>query len=505
MTVRHRQLLRRLYRAILGYAGLVYLITAGCLLLPLLALPFYPQEASLAWGFLLPAGALAALGALLWRRFNPREAVTLSWQEGAVVVLLAWIGAIVAGAAVFMLTHGLNFTQAVFEATSGWTTTGLSVIDVTQASHLVLLLRSVLQGAGGAGLAIIMLSTLAGPVGAGLSSAEGRSDQLAPHVRRSASLVLALYAGYAIVGTLALRAAGMSLFDAINHSLGAVSTGGFSTRTASIGYWDSAGLEAVTIVLMVFGNLNFLTSWAFFRGKFRAVLRNGEVRVMAVLFPIAAIIVLASVAGAVYVSLGKAVRVAIFEVVSAGTTTGFSTVGYLDWPTLPVLVLILLMLTGGGTGSTAGGIKQYRMYVLFRALGWELQRRLLPRTAVTTHALWVGEQRRYLDNAQIRDTAIFVFLYFSAFFVGTGILAAYGYSFRDSLFEFASSLGTVGLSIGVTTSGAPAGVLWTETAGMFLGRLEFYAVVVAVLKLLDDARAALPDRRRAGQTGTGRD
>lgn len=489
--VRHRALLRHLYRAILGYTGLVYLISAGVLVSPLLALPFYPHEAGQVWGFLLPAGALAAVGFLLWRRFAPEEAIALSWQEGAVVVVLAWIGAISAGTAVFMLTHGLTFTRAVFEATSAWTTTGLSVVDVTEASHLVLLLRSTLEYAGGAGLAIIMLSTLAGPVGAGLSSAEGRSDQLTPHVRRSASIVLVLYSVYAIAGTFGLWAAGMSPFDAVNHALAAVSTGGFSTRTESIGYWDSPAIEVVIILLMLLGALNFLTSWALFRGKLRPVLRNGELRLVAVLFPIGAVVVLAAVAGTVYASLGKSIRVAIFEVVSAGTTTGFSTVGYLDWPVLPVLVLICFMLTGGGTGSTAGAIKQYRIYVLFRTLGWELRRRLRPRTAVTTQAVWVGEHRRFVDDAQIRDAAVFVFLYLAAFGLGAAIIAAHGYSFRDSVFEFASALGTVGLSVGVTAADAPAAVLWAEIGAMILGRLEFFAVVVGVLKMLGDAAAAL--------------
>ena len=495
---RHLARLGRSYRAILGYGGLLYLVSAGALLSPLLALPFHPGEAGLVPGFLLPGGALAALGALLWWRFSPGEVVTLGWQEGAVVVVLAWVGAILAATAVFMLTHGLTFTQAVFESTSAWTTTGLSVIDVTRAPRLVLLLRSFLEYAGGAGLAIIMLSTLAGPAGAGLSSAEGRSDQLAPHVRRSASLVLALYSAYGLVGTIALRVAGMDWFDSLNHALAAVSTGGFSTRTESIGYWDDPLIEAVVIALMLLGTLNFLTVWALVRGELRAVLRNGEVRLMAALVPLASLVVMAWLAATLYPGLVRPLRVAAFEVVSAASTTGFSTVGYLDWPALPVLVLILLMLVGGGTGSTAGGIKQYRVYVLFRSLVWDLRRRLLPRGTVTIHAVWVGDQRRFLDDAQIRDAAVFVFLYLAAFALGTAVLAAHGYGLGESAFEFASALGTVGLSVGVTAAGAPPGVLWVEIAGMLLGRLEFFAVFVGILRLLGDGRAALQDARDPG-------
>jgi len=487
---RHRTLLRQRYRAIVAYTGLVLLIAAGLILSTLLVVPFYPGEARQAPAFLIPGGMVAVAGALLWHWFRPRGGATLTWQEGAVVVVLAWAGSILAAAAVFMLAQGLTFTQAVFEATSGWTTTGLSVVDVTATSHVVLLFRSNLELAGGAGLAIIMLSALVGPAGAGLSSAEGRSDQLAPHVRRSAGIVLALYSAYAVGGTLALRLAGMRWFDAVNHSFAAVSTGGFSTRPESIGYWNSPAIEAVTIVLMLLGTLNFLTSWALARGKLRAFLKNGEVRLLAVLLLAGAVVVFSSVAGSLYASLGKAARVAFFEVASAASTTGFSTVGYLQWGPLPVFVLIGLMIVGGGTGSTAGGLKQYRVYVLFRALWWELQRGVSPATTVSTHAVWVGEERRFVDDRQIRSAAVFVFVYMVAFGVGSGILMGYGYGMRESLFEFASALGTVGLSVGVTAPDAPAGVLWTETAGMLLGRLEFFTVIVGVMRLATDGLAA---------------
>jgi trk system potassium uptake protein TrkH len=136
-----------------------------------------------------------------------------------------------------MAIGGLNFTQAVFESTSGWTTTGLSVVDVSVAPRLVLLYRSLMQLAGGAGLAVIMLSALAGPAGTGLSAAEGRADQLVPNVRRSAKLVVTIYSGYVIFGGVALNLAGMGWFDALNHAFAAISTGGFSTRAESIGSW----------------------------------------------------------------------------------------------------------------------------------------------------------------------------------------------------------------------------------------------------------------------------
>lgn len=489
--MRHAAFLRQRYRLILAYTGLVSLIAGGLILSPLLLLVFHPGEADLAWGFLLPGLGLALPSWVLWRRLSPRRAVSLTAQEGAVIVVLTWLLAIGVGAIPFLLISRLNLTQALFESTSGWSTAGLSVLDIERASPLILFYRSVTQLAGGAGLAIIMLSALAGPVGPGLSIAEGRSEQLLPNVRRSAKLVLSLYAAYVAVGILALRLAGMNWFDAVNHAFSALSTGGFSTHAESITYWHSPAIEAVLIGLMLLGTLNFLTAYTLLQRKFRAAARNSEVRQTALFLVVSVMILVFGVTRGLYASLGKDVQVAVFNAVGALSTTGFSTVDYRGWNGLGWLVLVVLMLVGGGTGSTAGGIKQYRIYVLYRGLIWEVRRRLMPASVVSEPDLWQGEQRQFISDAHLRQVALFVFLYLATLFVGSGIIAAHGYRLEDSLFECASALSTVGISVGVTAPGAPAGVLWVEIAAMILGRLEYFTVFVGLFKLAGDLPSLL--------------
>ena len=488
---RYQSFLRDRYKAIVGYTGLIWMIAGLAILSPLLALIAYPEEANLAWGFLLPGLALSIVGFLLWRSLCPKEAATLTLQEGAVIVVLSWLMADLVGTIPFMAVAGLNFTQAAFESTSGWTTTGLSVVDVTETSHLILLYRSILELFGGAGLAIITLSAIAGPVGASLTSAEGRTEQLAPNVRRSAKLVLVIYSGLCAVGTVALVFSGMGWFDAVNHSFAALSTGGFSTRTDSIGYWDSPYVEAVTIVLMLLGGLNFVTIYLLLTGQIKSVIRNGQVRLQALMIPLAAIAIFFGSAIALYPTLGKAVRVSIFESVTALTTTGFSTVGYGDWSSLPWLAMLVLMLIGGGAGSTAGGIKQLRIYILYRALMTDAKQMVLPKGAINETEIWQGEQRRFISADQVRQVALFVFLYLTLFLIGSGVMTSYGYPLQESLFEYASTLGTVGLSIGITAADAPVPVLWTQTIGMFLGRLEFFTVFIGVVCMLRDLRPML--------------
>jgi trk system potassium uptake protein TrkH len=168
------------------------------------------------------------------------------------------------------------------------------------------------------------------------------------------------------------------------------------------------------------------------------------------------------------------------------TTTGFSTVTYTDWNAFGILVLILGMLVGGGTGSTAGGMKQFRIVLLCKAIGWEIRRALLPASAVVAPYVWHGEEREYVSDTQIRAVAVFVFLYLLAWVVGTAILTAHGISLPEALFEFASAQGTVGLSLGVTRPDAPVLILWTQIVGMFLGRLEFLIVFEGIAKICKD-------------------
>lgn len=496
--MRYRDYLRRRYRAMLAYTGAILTLLGALYLLPLLLLLVYPAEAHYAGGFAAAGLPLALAGLLLWRGLRPPEPVSLTVQEGMVIVVGVWLTAIAVGALPFAINSGMNVTQAAFESTSGWTTTGLSVFAFDDAPRLMLFYRSLLQLIGGAGFAIVALSAITGPSGIGLVAAEGRTEQLAPHVRQSAEIVLRLYLSYVIVGIIALRVAGMDWFDAVNHAFTAVATGGFSTHPASIGHWQNPAVEAVIIVLMLLGSLNFLTAFILFQRKLRPVVRNGEVRLVALVLPIAIALIAVSLAGTFNLEPFRAVRTAAFEAVSALSGTGFNVVTYSGLSHFTLLILIGLMTLGGGSGSTAGGIKQARIYMLYKGIAWEFRRAFLPQHTVNEPVLWQGEQRLFLDDRRLRQVALFVATYVSVFFVGSAWVAAHGFDLELALFEFASALGTVGLSVGVTTPDAPITLLWGLTAGMFLGRLEFFAVFIGVFKLVNDLPSLLGRRANGG-------
>lgn len=484
--MRYQAYVRSRYKALLGYSGWLWVLIGLAIASPVLILPFYPEEAIHAPIFPVIGLPVAAIGFLLTRYFHSDDVPTISLNEGMVLIVMAWVLALLLGTIPFLFTTELNFTQAFFESTSAWTTTGLTVVDFDNTPRIVFMYRSILQLIGGAGFAIIVLTALVGPAGSGLSAAEGRDDQLAPNVRQSASVVLRIYLSYIVLGIIAYVIVGMSPFDAINHAFSAVSTGGFSPYAASIGHFDNVGVEVVSIVLMLLGSINFLTAYIFFRGKWFPVWKNGEIRLMALLLIGGVFLLLFGTVGSVYSSAEEQIRVAIFEVASSISTTGFTITSYAEWNDLGVLVLVILMLMGGGSGSTAGGIKLFRIYVMLKGLWWEIRRSFLPEHAVNKATVWRGDHRSFLTDTQIRRVATFIVLYTILFFAGTLILVAYDYSVRDSMFEAASTLAGVGLTIGITVPDAPSGVLWFEIFGMFLGRLEFFAIIIGVTKLVRD-------------------
>lgn len=479
-----------------GYIGSITLLVSIILLLPLLILPIYKNEIQHMISFLIPAIFSGVLGAFFRRNLKHKNTPSLSTEEAGVIVVVSWFIAILFSAIPFILSNQLNLIQALFESVSGWTTTGLSVVDVTQTPKVFLLWRSTMQFFGGAGFAVIMLSAIIGPSGTELYNAEGRSDRLLPNITKSTKLIMSIYTAYTFSGILLYIIAGMPWFDAIIHSFSALSTGGFSTQSSSIGAYNNLHIELITIILMILGTTNFAAHYVLLKGKFRHFFRIGEVKIMFFLIVFFVPVISFLSLNELYHSMSRSIRVATFEVVSALSTTGYSSVSYSDWSSFTVFCIILLMLIGGGTGSTAGGIKLYRIYVLFKSLIWNIHKFFLPKHLVRENFVYRPEGKYYIKDKHLAEISNFFILYILVYVTGVMVFLFYGYSLQDSLFEFASSLGTVGLSVGATSPVSPAPVLLTQIVGMILGRLEFFVVFYAVIKVIEDCRLYLTSKRK---------
>lgn len=354
-------------------------------------------------------------------------------------------------------------------------------MDVTVTPHIYLFHRSFMQFCGGLGFILMMMLLVQGKQSMNLYNAEGHPDKLKPNLRKTAQTIVFIYGGFLIAGTAAYVVAGMNLFESLCHAMCSLSTGGFSTKLNSIGEYASLPIEAVTIVLMLIGTTNFAVLQLLVTRKWKQAGRVSELRFMFLLLILFVPVVAFSLINNMGMSWGEGFRRALFDTSSALSTTGYSSMSYTNWPPLAVGVLILMMLIGGGIGSTAGGIKLSRVYIIIRAVWQNVQKRFLPARSVQTSLYYKAQGRTIIDTPLVADTLGFVGSYMLLYIIGSLLMTITANStLVDAMFEFASALGTVGLSIGLTGPTTNNATLWVEMAGMILGRLEIFIILIGL-------------------------
>ena len=291
-----------------------------------------------------------------------------------------------------------------------------------------------------------------------------------------------MYGFFLIAGTILYTIFGMPVFDSIVHTMCALSTGGFSNRLDSIGYYHSLPIEWITVLLMLIGTTNFSLLLLLFRGRIRDFLRASEIRFLAGLTVLTVPVMTLFLAKS-GISAGESTELAFFNAFSALSTTGYSTCSYSEWPQTALAVMILLMIIGGGIGSTAGGIKLGRVCRLMKNLAWNIKKKIIPDRTVTLTYYCKGTEKELLDRTQVEEASTYAQTYLLIYVVGTIALTFFsGCTLLEGAFEFASSLGTVGLSIGITHAGTTSVCLLIEIIGMILGRLEIFVLLQAFFK-----------------------
>jgi len=406
----------------------------------------------------------------------------LQRNDDSIIVTATWLLTIFISAIPYMLFQNLTFTQSFFESTSGWTTTGLSVLDVVNAPLVIILYRSLTQFFGGVGIVLIALTFIGKSPGIKIFMQEGHSDQLLPNLKQSARLIFNIYTAYVIFGILGLIILGMNSFDAINISMAALSTGGFAPQASSLIYYNSFPIELFTMLLMILGATNFAAHLLIINRRLLTFFKTSEFKIFAIFSSIITMIIYLNSTNAFGISL----RVIIFEVISAITTTGFSvtTDFYSQWRPIWVVLLVVLMVIGGGSGSTAGGIKQSRVSIALKSIFMYFKRLTLPKQIIKNSVYYHNNgEVTTLDKSHSLDALMYIVIYLIVLFVGTVIFALYDYSVVDSLFEFASSLGTVGTSVGIISQSTPTVVMWTSIVGMLFGRLEIMVIIAATVSI----------------------
>ncbi len=469
---------------VLYLLGWFLLFFSVALLVPGLVAWWYQEPV---WVYLLSAGVSAGVGGLLVSSLCPEREI--GYREGFAVVVFSWVSAGIFGALPYVFTGSLDFIDALFEAVSGFTTTGSTVFSSLE--HLPRGLhfwRAFTQWLGGMGIIVLSLAILPllGIGGMQLYQAEmpgPTKDKLAPRIQDTARILWGVYVFFTLLEVLLLMAGGMSLYEAFCHAFTTLATGGFSTRTASIAGFASLYLDYVITLFMFLAGVNFTLHYRFLKGDFSAYFRSEEFRFYCLVgFLSVAVCLLFNFVSGTYLSLSENLRYSLFQVWSIMTTTGYGTADFDLWHPICRLLLLVLMFFGGMAGSTGGGIKQVRLLIFFKFIRLQFRKLIHPRAV---------EIIRYDDLKVPNDVtqAIlgFIALYALVFLAASLLVTAQGIDIITATSAVAATLNNIGP--GLEGVGPTKNFGWLPdfsklvlTFCMLAGRLELYTVAIILTR-----------------------
>jgi trk system potassium uptake protein TrkH len=467
-----------IFRLILSLQGII-----AAMMVPALLMSVAAGDAVMIRAFALPmlaAASLALPGFLSLRN----KKMNLNAGDGFLLVFVTWVLAGFLGAVPFYLAgKGISFTDSLFESACALATTGGTVInDIEALPRPLLLWRSCAHWSGGMGIVLISvaLMPLLGIGGFQLIKAEvpgPEKEKITPKISVTAKLLWLAYGVLTALLFFLYRMGGMDSFDAVCHSLTTIASGGVSTRNRGLAYFDSPFIDGVSTVFMLLAGINFNLYYRLMRKEFRDIRNNTELRVyLAIFFAAAGIITVSLIP--VYGSAPAALRYASYQAASILSTTGAAVTNYEAWPGIAQMTIFTLMLIGGCSGSTAGGVKVIRHAVLWKQMGNEMRRNLFPKGVFS-----VQINKRVGRRDVVYGAAAFVFLYGMVVLATTLITAASGTDIFSSFSAALSVTGNVGVGFGAigparNYSGFPDHVKWLYSLVMTAGRLELWTVFV---------------------------
>jgi trk system potassium uptake protein TrkH len=481
-------------KIIVHIMGLVLLFNGGFMLIAALVSLLYEDGVTLD---ILLAGltTFATGGTLMFiTKTHKKE---LKKREGYIVVTFGWLLLAFSGTLPYLYTQTIpDFTDAFFETMSGYTTTGASILnDIEILPKGILFWRSMTHWIGGMGIIVLAVAILPllGIGGMQLFAAEApgpSADKLHPRITDTAKRLWLIYFGYTVAETILLKLAGMTFFDAMNHSMATLSTGGFSTKNTSVAYWnDTPSIQYIITFFMFLAGTNFVLSYFAFKGKVQKVIKDEEFKfytIFTVLFSVMCALVIFYNAEVpisdyhpqVLGGFESSFRHALFQVISVVTTTGFVTADFSSWTPFLSVFFFGLMFVGGSAGSTSGGVKVVRHLVMIKNGLLEFKRTLHPNAVIP-----VRYNSKAVSKEIVFNVLAFFILFMLLFIIGALGLGVLGLDFATSIGGAVSSLGNVGPAFGSLNPLAnfghlPALAKWWCAFLMLLGRLELFTVLI---------------------------
>ncbi len=471
------------FRIVLLIMGLLLVVEGAFMLLTAGVATIYGEYdlPYLLWSSLI----CSAVGVVLWLT-NNKTSKNIGKREGYVIVAMVWLVFSFFGLLPFWLSNAIpSFTDAFFETMSGFTTTGSSIlVDIEALPHGLLFWRSIIQWLGGMGIIVLSLAILPvlGVGGMQLFIAEVPGpvpDKLHPRIADTAKRLWVIYVVYTLIETILLWMGEMSLFDAICHSFTTMATGGYSTKQASVAFYESAYIHYVIIIFMFIAGANFTLSYSGFHGNFKRIFKDEEFRyyfgfVVLISLLVAAVLYISGDADTVE----QSIRDSLFQVVSLVTTTGYATADYLVWvPTLSI-IMFMLMFVGGSAGSTGGGVKVVRIVILLKNAYFELKRLIHPNAVIP-----VRFNSKAVSPGIVTNVLAFIVIYMLIVGISMIVMSIMGYDLDTAVGAVATCIGNIGPGLGEVGPAAnfahiPDFGKWFLSFLMLMGRLEIFTVVL---------------------------
>lgn len=461
-------------------------IEATFLLTSLAVALFYHEENLNTYIYSL--AAMVGTGAVLTYVGRGKER-NISRKDGYIVVTLCWIIFSIFGSVPYYLSGYLpSVTDAFFETMSGFSTTGATVLnDIEALPHSLLFWRAMTHWVGGLGIVFFTVAVF--PVfGLGdinLFAAESVGPmraKLHPRISVAARWILTIYIGLTLIATVSFYFAGMGKFDAVCHAMSTVSTGGFSTKQASIATYNSPLIEYVVTLFMFLGGVNLSLLYLFlFKARFGELFRDSEFRVYCGSVALFTIVIAAGLFFSTSMGVEESFRTSLFQVVSIQTTTGFATSNYVLWQPILWLMISAVMFLGACSGSTSGAMKCARISILGRVMFNEFKRILHPNAVIP-----VRLSGKIVPTSVQSAILAYTVIYVATVVVGVFVNMTFGLDFLDAYGLSVTSVGNVGPALGHygpmdSFSTLPATIKWFCSFQMLVGRLEFFAVLLLLM------------------------
>lgn len=480
------------FKPICYYIGVVIVGLGLIHIVPLLISIFY-GEWDIVCDFLISGSFALLLGCMMVYACRKCRHQKLGWGEGMAVAAASWLlGMLLCALPYYLSGSYLSYLDSCFDVMSGFTTTGLTLIqNMDHLSNGINMWRHLLTFVGGQGMVVLALTFLVKGTNVAYKMyvGEAKDERLMPNAVSTARYIWLISLIYLFIGTMVLWIAnlfaGLSVDRAFTHGLwvfmSAWSTGGFAPMSQNILYYHSAFVEIATLVFFIIGSFNFALHYAVLQGKRKELIRNVETVSFTVTVTVLTLIAtLGLIQLNVYPDAVAMFRKGFYQLISGHTTTGFMTIYakqfYLEWGDIALFAIMIAMLIGGSACSTAGGFKGLRMGIIFNAFKKDVKRMVLPESMVSVKKIH-HIRDIVLEDSIARSAFLIVGLYIVTFTAGTLVGMLCGYPFALSAFEAASVTGNVGLSIGLTGAAMPSVLKITYIVIMWLARLEFMSIL----------------------------